>query len=76
MRELARRYSIGLGVDTKFKGEIGRGLIGGTDVRLLLPSTFMNNSGESVGAVSRFFKLEPQEILVAYMTKWPSSRVL
>ena len=66
VRELARRYSISLGVDTKFKGEIGRGLIGGTDVRLLLPSTFMNNSGESVGAVSRFFKLEPQEILVAY----------
>ena len=66
VRELARRYSINLGVDTKFKGELGRGLIGGTDVRLLLPSTFMNNSGESVGAVSRFFKLEPQEILVAY----------
>ena len=66
VRQLARRYSISLGVDTKFKGEIGRGLIGGTDVRLLLPSTFMNNSGESVGAVSRFFKLEPQEILVAY----------
>ena len=66
VREMARRYSINLSLDTKFKGEIGRGLIAGVDVRLLVPSTFMNNSGESVGAVSRFFKFEPEHILVAY----------
>lgn len=66
VRELARRYSISLSLDSKFKGEIGRGLIAGGDVRLLLPATFMNNSGESVGAVSRFFKFEPADILIAY----------
>ncbi|MAH24869.1 MAG: aminoacyl-tRNA hydrolase [Gammaproteobacteria bacterium] len=66
VRELARRHSISLSLDSKFKGEIGRGLIAGCDVRLLLPGTFMNNSGESVGAVSRFFKFEAAEILVAY----------
>ncbi len=66
VRELARRYSIHLSLDTKFKGEIGRGLVAGVDVRLLLPTTFMNNSGQSVGTVSRFYKLEPASILVVY----------
>ena len=66
VRELARRHSISLSLDSKFKGEIGRGLIAGYEVRLLLPGPFMNNSGESVGAVSRFFKFEAAEILVAY----------
>lgn len=33
---------------------------------ILLPQTFMNRSGQSVGALARFFKIAPQEILVAY----------
>ena len=66
VRELARRYSIPLSADSKFKGEIGRGLIAGGDCRLLVPSTYMNVSGESVGAVQRFFKMDVAEILVAY----------
>jgi peptidyl-tRNA hydrolase, PTH1 family len=31
-----------------------------------LPLTYVNLSGEAVGAVARFYKLEPEEILVAY----------
>lgn len=63
---LARRFGIALAGDTKFKGEVGRGDVLGHDLRLLLPQTFMNLSGESVGALARFFKIEPEEILVAY----------
>ena len=63
---LARRYRIAMAEEGKFKGLIGRGLVAGHDVRLLLPLTYMNLSGESVGAVARFFKIEPGEILVAY----------
>ena len=33
---------------------------------LLQPMTFMNLSGKSVAALARFFKIEPQEILVAH----------
>ena len=66
VREMAHRYSIPLTVDTKFKGEIGRGSIAGVDLRLLLPTTFMNNSGEAVGALCRFYRIDPLEILVAY----------
>jgi len=63
---LARRFGITLANDSKFKGEIGRGEIFGHDVRLLIPTTFMNVSGQSVGAVARFYKLGAEEILVAY----------
>lgn len=66
VRELSRRYTVPLSADSKFKGEIGRGLIAGVDCRLLVPSTYMNVSGESVGAVQRFFKMDVSEILVAY----------
>ena len=66
VRSLARQYGITLSADSKFKGEIGRGDILGVDVRLLVPATYMNLSGESVGAVQRFYKLFVAEILVAY----------
>jgi PTH1 family peptidyl-tRNA hydrolase len=63
---LARRFNIRLAMDAKFKGELGRGDVLGHDLRLLLPQTFMNLSGESVGALAQFFKIAPAEILVAY----------
>ena len=63
---LARDHGITLSEDSKFKGAIGRGSVGGQDIRLLIPTTFMNLSGDSVGAVARFFKIEATEILVAY----------
>jgi len=66
VRELARRFAISLAPETKFKGDIGRGDILGHDVRLLVPTTYMNLSGASVGAVQRFFKIPSQSILVVY----------
>ena len=66
VRDLANRYAIPLAADAKFKGEIGRGAIEGVDLRLLIPSTYMNLSGESVGAVCRFYKILVDEMLVAY----------
>ena len=66
VRALARRYGVSLAADSKFKGEIGRGTIAGVDCRLLVPATYMNASGDSVGAVQRFYKLSVAEILVAY----------
>jgi peptidyl-tRNA hydrolase, PTH1 family len=63
---LAERYGIALALDARFKGLIGRGVIAGHDVRLLIPVTYVNLSGEAVGAVARFYKLEPEEILIAY----------
>ena len=66
VRELARSYGIELKPESKFKGEVGRGTIADCDVRLLLPTTYMNNSGEAVAALMQFFKIELAELLVAY----------
>jgi len=63
---LAERYGITLSLDARFKGLVGRGVVAGHDVRLLIPVTYVNLSGEAVGAVARFYKVEPEEILVAY----------
>ncbi len=63
---LAHRYGIQLAEDSKFKGFVGRGGMLAHDVRLLIPTTFMNLSGESVGALVHFYKFDVGEVLVAY----------
>ncbi|CST28333.1 peptidyl-tRNA hydrolase [Shigella sonnei] len=40
--------------------------LGGEDVRLLVPTTFMNLSGKAVAAMASFFRINPDEILVAH----------
>jgi len=64
VEDLARRFAITLREDAKFKGLVGRGNVLGHDVRLLVPTTYMNLSGEAVGAVANFFKLSANEILI------------
>ena len=66
VRELARAFQIPLTLDTKFKAEIGRGSVLGHDVRLLIPVTYMNHSGDAIGAVAHFYKWSPEQILVAH----------
>ena len=63
---LAARFDISLSEESRFKGRIGRGDILGHDARLLIPTTYMNLSGECVGAVATFYKFAPAEILVAH----------
>lgn len=53
-------------LDSKFKAEIGRGIVLNHDVRLLIPVTYMNNSGDAIGAVAHFFKWSAEEILIAH----------
>lgn len=50
----------------KFKGEFVKGSIDGEDTILLKPYTFMNLSGESVGAACKFFKIKPENVYVIY----------
>jgi len=63
---IANNFSIPLSLETKFFGHVGRGSIDGNDCRLLIPNTFMNLSGKSVGAIATFYKILPDEILVAH----------
>lgn len=64
--ELARLYGASLQPDTKFFGLTGRLQAGGMDIRLLIPTTFMNRSGQAVAAISNFYKIETTDMLVAH----------
>ncbi len=66
LENLASCFNIPLKYEAKFFGFTGRGIIEGKDVRLLLPTTFMNKSGQAVGAMCTFYKILPNELLVAY----------
>jgi PTH1 family peptidyl-tRNA hydrolase len=48
------------------KGLVALGEIKGKKVALVKPQTFMNNSGECVVPVMRFYKSEPAELMVCY----------
>lgn len=52
--------------ETKFKADVAKTRLAGADRWLLKPMTFMNASGEAVGAFARFHRLEPQDILVVH----------
>ena len=55
-----------LGFDKNYHGHVARTTVNGQAVWLLKPLTFMNLSGKSVAALARFFKIAPNEILVAH----------
>lgn len=52
--------------EAKFQGIFAQGKIASTPVMLLKPDTFMNRSGQSVGKIARYYKLQPEEILVVH----------
>ena len=73
------RHNIGFGVITRIsdqyniplnskehKAVCGKGFIGGEKVILAQPQTFMNLSGESVGSLANYYKIEPEDIIIAY----------
>jgi peptidyl-tRNA hydrolase, PTH1 family len=51
---------------SKFKGLFTRAAIGGQDVILLLPQTYMNVSGESVRPAADFFRISPDHVVVVH----------
>lgn len=63
---LAKRYHIRV-KEKKHKALCGSGIIEGQKVLLVKPQTFMNLSGESIGAILHFYKLRPEsELIVIY----------
>src|SRR5918996_1082712 len=62
--ELARRH--GASFRSKFSGELAETRLDGLRAALLKPQTFMNESGRSVGAAVRFFKVAPERLFVLH----------
>lgn len=63
---LARSNKASLKADKKFFGAVGKIQLGNHDVHLLIPSTYMNLSGKAVAAMSVFYKIAPEQILVCH----------
>src|SRR6184192_2846533 len=64
VEELARRHDASW--KEKFSGQLAELRLDGHRVALLKPETYMNESGRSVAAAARFYKLEPDAILVVH----------
>ena len=62
--ELARRH--GGTFRSKFSGQLAETRLDGLRLALLKPETYMNVSGQSVGAGARFFKVAPEALLVVH----------
>lgn len=62
---LARKYSIDVR-KIKFKSLIGRGVISGHKVMLVKPQTYMNNSGEAIREIYKYFDFEHDKLIVIY----------
>ena len=63
---LAAQAGVRFGLESKLFGETAKADIGGRTVWLLKPATFMNLSGKSVAAALRYWKIEPEEALLAH----------
>ena len=66
VRRLAAQFDLSLATDRNALGESARGNIAGHDLRLLIPETFMNESGRSVAAMARYYRIGAEEILIAH----------
>lgn len=64
--DLAKSYQVAMKHESKFFGDTAKINIDGRDVRLLIPTTFMNRSGQSVAALARFYQVPVEAILVVH----------
>jgi PTH1 family peptidyl-tRNA hydrolase len=63
---LARREGARYGLEAKLHGETAKTVLVGQPLLLLKPNTFMNKSGIAVASALRYWKIEPEEMLVAH----------
>jgi len=64
--QLAAAQRVPLKTVVKYHGLVGKLARPAEDLWLLLPQTYMNLSGKSVGALARFYKIQPAEVLVVH----------
>ncbi len=66
VEDLANQYRCRFLPEKKFHGEVARINLEGNDIWLLKPETYMNRSGLSVVSLASFYKIAPENILVAH----------
>jgi PTH1 family peptidyl-tRNA hydrolase len=63
---LAKEHGGSFSRERKLQGEAAEIVVGGQRIRLLKPGTYMNLSGQSVGAAVSYYKIPTEHVLVAY----------
>jgi len=63
---LARRHGGSFKSESRFYGQACRISLQGRECWLLRPSTYMNRSGQSVSSLANYFKIAPEQMLVAH----------
>jgi PTH1 family peptidyl-tRNA hydrolase len=63
---LANSLGARLQRETRFNALMAKTSVGGNELWLLEPQTYMNRSGQSVGGLARFYKINPDEVLVVH----------
>src|SRR5262249_26377728 len=66
VEELARELNLSFKEDKHLTCQIAKGKAGNREVALLLPQTFMNESGWTVRGYLNYYKMTPAEIIVVY----------
>jgi PTH1 family peptidyl-tRNA hydrolase len=63
---VASRFDASFRDNSRFLGQLAELKVGGQSLRLLKPTTYMNESGRSVAAVVQFFRLAVEDLLIAH----------
>ena len=63
---LARELGVSFSRESRYHGLVAKARIDGADLWLLMPQTFMNRSGQSVQALTHFYRIAPAEMLVVH----------
>ena len=66
VNSLSSKFNIPLKSDKKLHCEVGKGSIEGFPVLMAIPTTFMNLSGQAVQALSHYYQIAPNQILIAH----------
>lgn len=66
VEQLAKSYNCNLSLENKFFGCTARITLANQDIKLLIPTTFMNKSGQAVAAMANFYRIPPSAIMVAF----------
>ncbi len=66
VESVCKEFQINLKSEPKFNARVGQSSIAGFPVRVLISNSYMNHSGQAVGAIANYFQIAPQSILVAH----------
>lgn len=66
IEQICQTYNVTMSTDKKFHGQVGKARIGGEQVHLLMPDTYMNRSGMAVAPLMKFYNLTADELLIAH----------